>query len=188
MSKESDFTQLCNEARQLVGLTTADEAALREIAPVLIPALDQVTDRFYAILGAQARTAGFIVGRTESLRKTHRAWLESLFTSAIDADYARWMHDIGSVHVRVNLPVEFMSSAMAVVQRELTALVAGNDALEAGLRARACAAISSACGFCELLMQKSFAIDRSADELERYLRITGVSRPLYEKLSAAFRD
>lgn len=188
MNNNIDFDQLCAEARQLVGLSSADEATLRELAPILTPALDQVTDRFYAILGSQPRTAGFIVGRTDSLRKTHRAWLESLFTSTIDASYARWMHDIGSVHVRVNLPVEFMSSAMAVVQRELTALVAGNDALEAGLRARACAAISSACGFCELLMQKSFAVDRSADELERYLRITGVSRQLYEKLSAAFKD
>lgn len=188
MDDSLDFAALCEEGRALVGLSPADEALLRDILPLIGPELDKVTERFYARLMSTPRTARFLEGRVEGLRKTHRAWLNTLFTGQFDAEYTRWMYQIGLVHSQVALPVEFMSASMALVQRELTALVAGTNRLDADMRGRGCAAISSACGFCQLIMERSYALDQRESELERYLRITGVSRALYEKLSAAFKD
>ena len=183
-----EYALICEESRKLVGLTQDDERVLRQIEPLIVPELDRVTTRFYDTLASVPSTARFIEGRTEQLRKTHRIWLESLFTRSVDAEYTRWMYEIGSIHVKVNLPSEFMASGMALVQRELLTIIAAAINIDIDLRTRACAAVAAICGFCQLVMQKSYAQNRSEDELSRYLRITGVSRPLYEKLSAAFQD
>lgn len=187
MSDALDFHQMCDESKQLSGLTTQDEATLRELAGLIVPALDGVTDRFYTILGNVPRTAAFIEGRVEMLKKTHRAWLESLFTRNLDAEYTQWMYHIGSVHVRVQLPVEFMTAGMSLVLRELLVLVGGSS-LDPEAKTRAGAAIGSVCGFSQLVMQKSYDTGKLAGEVERVLKITGISRKLFDNLAAAYKE
>lgn len=186
MANELNFTQMCDESKQLSGLMAQDEATLRELAPLIVPALDEVTDRFYTVLGAVPRTASFIEGRVDVLKKTHRAWLESMFTRNLDAEYTQWMYQIGSVHVRVELPVEFMTAGMTLVLRELL-LQVGRSSLDADAKARACAAIGSVCGFSQLVMQKSYDTGKLAGEVERVLNITGISRKLFDNLAAAYK-
>lgn len=187
MSDALDFQQLCEEAKLLTGLSAQDEATLRELAGLIVPALDGVTDRFYTVLGEVPRTAAVIEGRVEVLKKTHRAWLESLFTRNVDAEYTQWMYHIGSVHVRVNLPVEFMTAGMSLVLRELLVLVGGSS-LDAEAKTRAGAAISCVCGFSQLVMQKSYDTGKLAGEVERVLKITGISRKLFDNLAAAYKE
>jgi hypothetical protein len=187
MSDTLDFRQMCEESKQLSGLTAEDEATLRELADLIVPALDGVTDRFYTILGQVPRTAAFIEGRVDILKKTHRAWLESLFTRSLDAEYAQWMYQIGAVHVRVELPVEFMTAGMSLVLRELLLLV-GRASMAAEAKSRAGAAIGSVCGFSQLIMQKSYDTGKLAGEVERVLKITGISRKLFDNLAAAYKE
>ncbi len=188
MSEMLDFPQLCAESKQLSGLTPQDEATLRELAALIVPALDAVTERFYSTLAAVPRTAAFIEGRVEMLKKTHRAWLESLFTRDLDAEYAQWMYQIGAVHVRVNLPVEFMTAGMSLVLRELLLLLGSSGSLDAEAKMRGGAAIGSVCGFSQLLMQKSYDSGKLAGELEKFLKITGMSRKLFDNLASAYKD
>jgi hypothetical protein len=187
MSDALDFSQMCDESKLLSGLTAQDEATLRELAQLIVPALDGVTDRFYVVLGSVPRTAAFIEGRVDVLKKTHRAWLESLFTRSLDAQYTEWMYQIGTVHVRVQLPVEFMTAGMTLVLRELLVLVGGSS-LDAEAKTRASAAIGSVCGFSQLVMQKSYDTGKLAGEVERVLKITGMSRKLFDNLAAAYKE
>lgn len=187
MSDALDFRQMCDESKQLSGMTAEDEATLRELAGMIVPALDGVTDRFYTILGQVPRTAAFIEGRVDLLKKTHRAWLESLFTRQLDAEYTQWMYHIGTVHVRVQLPVEFMTAGMSLVLRELLVLIGGSS-LDAAAKTRANAAIGSVCGFSQLVMQKSYDTGKLAGEVERVLKITGISRKLFDNLAAAYKE
>jgi hypothetical protein len=188
MSDLIDFAALCQESRTLCGFGPEDEATIAQFGPLLVPALDEVTEKFYAALLSVPRTAAFLQGRIDMLKRTHRAWLESLFTRPIDAQYTQWMHQIGSVHVRVNLPVEFMTAGMALVQRELMTAIATLQGIDVDQRARLAIAISSLCGFCQLVMQTSYASDRLAAELEKFLKITGMSRTLFDNLAAAYRE
>lgn len=187
MSDALDFQQMCDESKQLSGLSTQDEVTLRDLAGLIVPALDGVTDRFYTTLGEVPRTAAFIDGRVEVLKSTHRVWLESLFTRSLDAEYTQWMYHIGSVHVRVQLPVEFMTAGMSLVLRELLLLV-GRSSLDADAKTRANAAIGAVCGFSQLVMQKSYDTGKLAGEVERVLNITGISRKLFDNLAAAYRE
>jgi hypothetical protein len=187
MSDTLDFRHMCDESKQLSGMTAQDEVILRDLAGMIVPTLDGVTDRFYTILGQVPRTAAFIEGRVELLKKTHRAWLESLFTRQLDAEYTQWMYHIGSVHVRVQLPVEFMTAGMSLVLRELLVLI-GESSLDAAAKTRASAAIGSVCGFSQLVMQKSYDTGKLAGEVERVLKITGISRKLFDNLAAAYKE
>ncbi len=186
MSDENDFSRLSAESKRLTGLEPQDEVMLRELAPLLLPHLDAVTDAFYATLTTVPSTADFLEGRVESLKKTHRAWLESLFTRDLDAGYAQWMHKIGEVHVRAQLPVEFMTSGMSLILRELLTVISRAE-LDEPTRTRAMAALSSVCGFSQLLMQRSYDEMKLAGEVERVLKITGISRKLFDNLAAAYK-
>ncbi len=98
------------------------------------------------------------------------------------------MTHIGTVHVRVKLPVEFMTSGMALVLRELLAVVGNASSLDAATKVRAGAALSSACGFSQLLMQESYDSGKLAGELEKFLKITGMSRRLFDNLASAYKE
>ncbi|WP_437881382.1 protoglobin domain-containing protein [Pseudomonas sp. LRF_L74] len=185
-SNDLDFTTACLEGKRLVNLTPDDESLIRDLAPLVIPHLDGVTQRFYATLLAVPSSAAMLEGRVEQLSSTHRAWLESLFTRDIDATYTQWMHHIGSVHVRVKLPVEFMTCGMTLILRELIELITGEESLERSVRLRAVQALTSLCGFSQLIMQRSYSSNSLEVELERFLTITGMSRKLFDNLASAF--
>lgn len=181
-----DFEALCKESKLLVNLTAEDEALIKSLATAVVPHLDQVTERFYDQLEKVPATAKVIEGRVDALKKTHRAWLESLFTENIDATYTEWMHHVGSVHVKVDLPVEFMTSGMALVLRELVEVLGNEGSLAPEKKLAAEKALTSLCGFSQLVMQQSYSVDRLAEALEKFLKITGMSRKLFDNLAAAF--
>lgn len=187
MSEAPDFSQLCEEIKQLSGLTARDEAMLNELAGLIVPSLDGIADRLFALLAAMPRSAAFIDGREGFLKKTHRAWLKSLFTRRLDADFAQWMYQTGAAHARVELPVEFMTAAMSMVLRELLLLV-GAAALDVEAKARAGAAIGSVCAFSQLIMQRGYGIGYAASETERVQMIADISRKLFDKLAETYNE
>ena len=75
-----DFAGLTRYAKQFSGLTPEHEEMLVDIKADINSLLDEVTDRFYATLSKIDKTAPFLEGRLESLKRTHRAWLERLFS------------------------------------------------------------------------------------------------------------
>jgi len=181
-----DFSKICDESKELVEMSAESEALIKQIGPVVIPHLDHVTNHFYEVLLGVPSTASLLEGRVDTLKKTHRQWLESLFTQTIDAEYTKWMHHIGEVHVKVKLPVEFMTSGMTLIQQELLAVIINEESLDAETRLKASQAMISLCGFSQLVMQKSYSEDTLRGELDRFLVITGMSRKLFNNLAAAF--
>ncbi|MCU7918293.1 MAG: hypothetical protein KZQ95_08025 [Candidatus Thiodiazotropha sp. (ex Epidulcina cf. delphinae)] len=184
--EEIDFSELTHYAKAFTGLTTEREALLLEAGPMIKPALEGVTERFYTILQGIDKTAPFLEGRLEDLKKTHQAWLEGLFTGPFDATYTRAMYHVGQVHVKVDLPVEFMSGGMSLITDELIALINetyGDDPQRCPPLLRAINAIT---GFSLLIMQQSYQSSSLSAELERFLAITGMSRTLFENLASAY--
>jgi len=95
------------------------------------------------------------------------------------------MYDVGDIHVRVNLPVEFMSGGVTLICNELYRIifeVYGTDSAKAH---SIISAVNSALGFSLFVMQKSY--NASVDEaLDKFLLITGMSEALFAKLSSSF--
>jgi len=180
-----DFTHLTRYAKQFSDLTTEKENVLLSVKAEIAPLLSEVTDNFYNVMHTIPEAATYLEGRVEKLKPTHQHWMRSLFTGPFDESYTEAMYNVGDVHVRVNLPVEFMSGGITLICNELYKLVFEiySDDLEKAHKITD--AINSAMGFSLFVMQKSY--HASIDEaLDKFLLITGMSKPLFEKLSSTF--
>lgn len=180
-----NFTELTEYAKHFSDLTAEKEQLLQELGPAVLPHLSTVTDRFYEILEKIPQAIPFLEGRTDALKDTHIKWMNSIFTGPYDEAYTEFMYNVGDVHVKVNLPVEFMSGGITLISNELNKIVCGiyNDNTQ-GLQ-NITAAINSILGFSLFVMQKSYHASVE-EELEKFLLITGMSRPLFDKLASTY--
>lgn len=172
--------------RQFSGLTEEKIQTLHEVYETLQPDLQQVTDTFYEQLSLIPKTKAFIEGRIDQLKLTHIAWLNELFVSNFDEDYTAKLYKIGDVHVKVNLPVEFVSGAMSIIQGELTVLIVQKYTGQTDKQLKILEALNSALSFCSLVMQESYQTSALAEELDKFLTITGMSRKLFDNLARVY--
>lgn len=181
-----DFETLTSYAKSFAGLTPERESLLVEMRPAIAPSLVKVTDSFYATLATIPATAPFLEGRVDALKQTHVHWLNGLFTGPFDVNYAKNMYRVGHVHVKVNLPVEFMAGAMALIGDRLITEIETAYQDDGRLRLEALGAINAILGFSLIIMQQSFQNSSLHEELEKFLKITGMSRNLFNNLAAAY--
>ncbi len=182
-----DFEKLASYAKNFSGLTPEREGLLVRIGSAVLPALPRITEAFYAKLTTIPETAPYLEGRLELLKQTHLRWLNSLFTGPFDTAYAQDMYKVGHVHVKVNLPVEFMAGGMALIGDGLIEEVENLYRDDAEMRLKAHEAINSILGFSLIIMQQSFQNASLHEELEKFLKITGMSRNLFNNLAAAYK-
>ena len=185
---EIDYSQLTHYAKAFTGLTEEREKLLVEAGPAIKPSLQDVTERFYDTLQSIDKTAPFLEGRLDSLKKTHQVWLEGLFSGPFDEQYTQSMYHVGQVHVKVGLPVEFMSGGMSLIADQLTALIFDTYRDHPQQGPALLRALNAVMGFSLLVMQQSYQSSSLAAELERFLAITGMSRNLFENLASAYHN
>jgi truncated hemoglobin YjbI len=180
-----DFPELTRYAKMFSGLTEEKENVLRDFKQEVVPHLSQVTEDFYATLQKIPQALPFLEGRIDTLKQTHIKWMHEIFTGPYDERYTEEMYKVGDVHVRVNLPVEFMSGGIALISNELYKIIFELRREDIGGANQIVSAVNSIMGFSLLVMQKSY--QASVDEsLDKFLLITGMSKPLFEKLASTF--
>lgn len=182
-----DFEKLTVYGKSFSGLTSEREALLVEVGPLIKPHLTLVTDEFYQQLQAIPETIEFLHGRVDSLKKSHQMWMEGLFFGPFDKDFTRQMFKVGDIHVKVKLPVEFMAGAMTLINNRLYGLIVeifGDDKVRC---AAVLAAVNAVTGFSLLIMQQSYQASSLAEELEKFLKISGMSRTLFTNLALAYK-
>jgi hypothetical protein len=181
-----DFETLTVYAKSFSGLTPARELLLLEIGPTVSPSLPRITEAFYGTLATIPATAPFLEGRLDLLKQTHLRWLNGLFTGPFDVAFATALYKVGHVHVKVNLPVEFMAGGMALIGDQLITEIDSVYQHDDQLRLNALGAINAILGFSLIIMQQSFQNSSLHEELEKFLKITGMSRKLFNNLAAAY--
>ncbi len=182
-----DFGELMARAKAFSDLTPEREALLISSGKLIHPRLVEVTDNFYQKLASIPKATPYLEGRMESLKATHQQWLNSLFTGPYDENYTAAMYKVGDAHVKVKLPVEFMAGGMCLIQNEL-ARVAG-EVYESDVASVVAlmSSVNSILGFTLMVMQESYQSSSLAEELEKFLAITGMSRTLFNNLAVAYR-
>lgn len=182
-----DFDELMDHAKRFSGLTPERESLLVASGDTVRPRLQEVTDNFYAVLLSIPKTAVHLEGRVESLKATHLQWLTSLFTGPYDVEYTAAMYAVGDAHVRVKLPVEFMAGGMCLIQNELARIAGEVSGGDVDKTVSLVSAINSVLGFSLMVMQESYQSSSLAEELDRFLAITGMSRVLFNNLADAYQ-
>jgi hypothetical protein len=183
---EINFKELTEYAKAFSSLTAAREACLADMGEKIRPRLGEITDAFYDTLQGIPKTHPVLAGRVEALKKTHRRWLEGLFTGPFDESFAEAMYRVGDVHVKVKLPVEFMAGGMTLISEQLIRLVTECYEDDPGKSREALSAINAVLGFCLIIMQQSFQSSTLVEELDKFMKITGISRKLFNNLAAAY--
>lgn len=183
-----DYTALTAYAKQFAGLTPEHEALMVEIGSEFKPRLPAITDAFYQQLQAIPNAQALLEGRVDALKATHLHWLEGLFDGPYDQSYTEAMYKVGIVHVRVKMPAEFMAGAMALIQEGFAGAAGEIFSDDAAKLARVLGATSALLGFSLLVMQQSYQEASLAAELEKFLKITGMSRVLFDNLAKAYTE
>lgn len=182
-----DMQVLCDYARRFAALTDDKIAVLHAVYPDIESQLTAITDTFYDRLQTIDKAKVFLDGRVSALKPIHVQWLNELFTSQFDEAYTRKLYNVGHVHVKVKLPVEFMTGAMTIIQGELLQVLIKHYAGNPEWQVKAIDALNAATGFSSLVMQESYQSSSLAEELERFLVITGMSRLLFDNLARAYK-
>jgi truncated hemoglobin YjbI len=182
-----DFEQLTAYTRQFTGFTEDMESVLTGISGQIIPHLPDVTDSFYQVLLAIPKARPFLDGRIDALKQTHIRWLEQVFSGPFDIEYTKHMYQVGDVHVKVGLPVEFMAGAMTLVSKRITELLGELFQDDSSRLKQSISAVNSILGFTLMVMQQSYESSRLVEELDKFLKITGMSRTLFDNLASAYK-
>ena len=156
-----NVAELLNYGKALAGLTPELEAHLQIIAPKLLPHLPRVTDTFYARLIALPAAAVFLDShnvRLDTLKENHTRWLNGLFTQAIDADFAQRMTKVGDIHVGIQLPLNFMTGAMSLINKELIDVISTEFASSPNDCAKALKAVIAVTSLALIIMQQSYEL------------------------------
>ncbi|MDD2801056.1 MAG: protoglobin domain-containing protein [Methylobacter sp.] len=181
-----NFNELIMYSKTFSGLTPELEVCLKDIAPVITPHLKQVTDSFYEQLATIPAAEKYLAGRIEHLKAAHLKWMINLFELDVDAQFAEGMYKVGDIHVKVNLPVEFMAGAMTLINTEIIKLVIDKMGSDLDKCSKALQAINAVTGLALMIMQQSYQESSIAEELEKFLKISGMSRTLFTNLAKAY--
>jgi len=113
------------EIRTNYNLDDTDEETLASLVPIIEPQANQIVDDFYQFLLEMPYTAEFIQDPEllARIKKTHRAWLMTLFEGPFDEGYFRRLQRIGMAHVRIGMSAHFVYVAMNFLRNRLKSIL-----------------------------------------------------------------
>lgn len=186
----TNFNELIQYAKVFSGLTPELETCLKENALDIAPYLKTITDSFYNDLKTIPSANIYLDGRVDRLKVYHLNWLTSLFTADVNAEFAANMYKVGETHFKISLPVEFMVGAMTLLNNEFTLLMIEKYAHDPDKYSKILRAFNSISALSLMLilmrMEQSYRESTIAEELEKFLCISGMSRDLFSNLAKAY--
>jgi signal transduction histidine kinase len=110
-----------DELKRYVGFTADDEQRLRALHPFVMPLVRPIVDRFYGIVQdfPDALAVFKDAAQVERLKGSLARWIDQLLSGPWDDAYYALRQRIGSVHVRVGLPSQYMFTAMNRLMSDL---------------------------------------------------------------------
>jgi signal transduction histidine kinase len=117
---------LFEEIKRYVGFSATDEAHLRRVGPRIAPHARELTEDFYRRILAHPNARSAFTGgdaQVESLKCSLVVWMRELFDGPWDLAYYEKRARIGRRHVAIDLPQQYMFTAMSVIRSHLVRIV-----------------------------------------------------------------
>jgi hypothetical protein len=180
-----DLEQLGQNATEWAGFSPDRQRLISETGKDMLPNLGEVTNNFYRQFKAIKKVCQYPDAKLAELERVLSQWLASMFTRCFDAEFVKSTIAVGESYVKLNLPLEFMTGTMTLLGQELTrkTLVLYADDMEKG--AQVVAALYAMLAYCQIIMQAAYKV-LEAQNLEKFLAVTGMSHALYAKLARAY--
>ena len=121
---------LFDEIKRYIGFDREDEARLSALGPVVQPHIYRIINDFYDRIlrhsgASQAITEG--APQVERLKGTLRLWLQELFVGPWGYEYYEKRARIGQRHVEIQLPQQYMFTAVNVIRGHLIEILWGSQ-------------------------------------------------------------
>lgn len=125
------------EIKRYIGFSDRDESCLRALGPRVAPHAARIIDDFYAHILDHDDASKVITGgdaQVARLKGTLLLWLEKLFVGPWDMTYYEQRARIGRRHVQINLPQQYMFTAVNVIRGHILEVVRQTAASPEALR------------------------------------------------------
>jgi len=125
-SSEAPGEHVFEEIKRYVGFSEEDERCLLALGPRVAPHAKPIIDDFYAHILNHDDASTVITGgeaQVERLKGTLTLWLGKLFVGPWDMSYYEQRARIGRRHVQINLPQQYMFTAVNVIRGHLLEVV-----------------------------------------------------------------
>lgn len=187
-----------DEMKTYIRFTQEDQKILKEIAPIMKKYIPQIVDEFYAEIKDHDGTMKVITGgdaQIERLKGTLSIWLEEFFEGEYDEHFAEQRFKIGYRHVDVELDQKYMISAMGLVEKFLAKYATEEFGDAPEKLEKIIVAIEHASNLNLNLMCETYTVamheklaQKEKEDLESFLKISGMSKKLYEKMAKGFNS
>jgi len=117
---------IIEEIKRYVGFDGADGERLRAMGPRVAPHAEAVSGEFYARIVAHPGASRSITGgdaQVFALRHTLTGWIRELFEGPWDLAWYERRARIGRRHVEIDLPQQYMFTAMNTIRGALTRII-----------------------------------------------------------------
>lgn len=122
MAQPAEFAEM----QSYVGFSSEDRDHIRLLRPIVAPFFSEVTEKFYeALLKNPAARSVFTGGDAQIAhqRTLLCQWLSELFQGEYDPEYHAKRIRIGTTHLRVGLPQQYMCMGMQLIWEELDRVI-----------------------------------------------------------------
>lgn len=112
--------------KRYIGFSDADAANIASLACYVRPFIPQIAEHFYdVLLRSPSARAVFTGGEAQLTRQRQLlvTWLTELFDGSFESEYYERRLRIGTAHVRVGLPQQFMCLGMEIIWQAIRRLV-----------------------------------------------------------------
>lgn len=164
------------EIKGFIGFTDDTARLLVGLGPVFEKHGAAITERFYATLGSNEKTAALVEGRVDKLKTTHGAWMKSLFAGEYGEAYYESRVRIGNAHVVQNIPPHFVEAVFNAIRTDGVAAI-GEEMADSPDRVASERAFITILDIDLLLINLTYAEER----ISRLTQFTGFSRKLIER-------
>lgn len=122
----TESEHLFDEIKRYIGFDAEDEARLRALGPRVTPHCVRIVDDFYEHILNHPGARQSITGgdaQVARLKKTLIVWIEGLFKGPWDHTYYERRARIGRRHVEIDLPQQYMFTAVNVIRGHIVEIV-----------------------------------------------------------------
>ena len=124
-NKRVEFANF-EEMKRYVDFSDADAANVASLAPYVRPSIPDIVELFYEVLLRSPSARAVFTGGEAQLSRQRimlTTWLTELFDGIYESEYYDRRLRIGTAHVRVGLPQQFMCLGMEIVWQAVRSII-----------------------------------------------------------------
>lgn len=170
--------------KRLVNLTDEYENQLAKLTVLVMPNVDEIVERVCSSINYISATKMLEPHSQQQFFNSYKALVCLLFKGTeVAADSA--MNRLGQQYAKQGIPVEFITSAMALIHQDLLELITETNTLTCIEKLQSNQAITAIVGYCQMHIQHAYSEASLQNELTRFLKVTGISKKLFDNLAVA---